>query len=312
MISSRAPSTTRSEGAQGKEIETMFSDLIQAIGAHRLRVHSIECFRNGVTVDAHDFAPADSRFPVYSSTKSFTSAAISIAADEGKLDTDTPLAELLERRYLSFVPAAQREAFCKLPLSRFLTMSLPGYPFRPEGTDWLENVLSLPMDYTAAPAFHYSNIPAYLAGVACANAVGMHVMDYLKPRLLEPLGIHAPVYQNDPQGRFMGATGMHLTLRELRPLGQLYLQKGVYAGERLISAERVQQAVSPQIPNHKFGYGYYFWCEEHDGFFISGKWGQNCLVYPEKQLILTTLADEPEQERADLLFSLIKDYAGQL
>ena len=286
------------------------SDLIMdALKKKNLSVHGVHVFQSGRTLLSHSFSP-DIRYPVYSATKSILCAAIGMAADAGRLSPDTPLAGLLEQKYLSAVPAARRDAFRRLPLRRFLTMSIPGYPFRPAGDDWLADSLALPVDYAAPPAFQYSNIPAYLAGIAYANAVGMHLADYLTPRLFEPLGIENPPFQNDPQGRFYGATGMQLTLEELSRFGQLLLHGGVYAGKRLLSEAWVKEASALQIPNDRHGYGYFLWRGASDCFYISGKWGQICLIVPQKQLVMTCLADLPE--RAEELRTVMEDCASRL
>ncbi|MGN0593539.1 MAG: serine hydrolase domain-containing protein [Hominimerdicola sp.] len=271
----------------------MFESMIDEIKTKKLNVHGIEIFHNGEVIFKHCFSP-DRRYPIYSATKTFVSTAVGLAVGEGKLSIDAPLYDYLERKYTDCIPAAQRDSFIKLTVKRFMTMSVQGYPFRPEGVDWLETSLSLPMNYSKPPVFCYSNIPAYLVGVACENAVGEHLIKYLTPRLFEPLKIEKPTYKNCPQRHFYGASGMELTVHELSLLGQLYLQNGVFDGKRILSEEWVKQAVYPQIANCEGGYGYFLWVNGND-FRISGKWGQKCLVYPEEQLMITYLSDLPER-----------------
>lgn len=256
----------------------MYTRLIEKIQTNGYQVHGIEIFRDGELVFTHHFAP-DIRYPIYSATKAFTSTAVGLAVAEGKLSVDDPFSAYLEQKYVQYVPTKQREVFAKLPIRRFLTMSVPGYPFRPEGADWLQFALECPVDYEAAPVFDYSNIPAYLAGVAVEHAVGEHLGDYLKSRLFEPLGIQNPVYQKCPTGHFYGASGMELTVHELSLLGQLYLQKGQFQGQQILPEWWVKEATSVQQQNREGGYGYYFW-KYGKGYRISGKWGQRCLIFP--------------------------------
>lgn len=278
----------------------MFENIVDEIRSKDLNVHGIEIFRNGNVEFKYSFSP-DIRYPIYSASKSFVSSAVGIASDEGKLSIDAPLYEFLEKKYLDFVPAEQLDNFKKLTFKRFLTMSVQGYPFRPEGDDWLENSLSQIIDYSLPPAFSYSNIPAYLVSAACENAVGEHLIKYLTPRFFEPLGIEDPVYMNCPQGHFYGASGMELTVHELSRLGQLYLQQGVIEGKRILSQQWINEAVSSSISNKEGGYGYFIWTNGKN-FRISGKWGQKCLVYPLKDLMITYLADLPE--RADEMLQI--------
>lgn len=269
----------------------IFSKLIDEMEANHLNVHGIEIFQDQNTVFRHMWN-ADIRYPIYSAAKSFTATAVGIASDEGKLSIDAPLSEYLEKRYLQNMPSHLRQDFCKLPIKRFLTMSVNGYPFRPMGDDWLETVLQTNADYSGT-SFAYTNVSAYLAGVACENAVGGSLPEYLQSRLFEPLGIEHPAFQSDPQGRFYGATGMYLTVHELSLLGQLYLQKGIFNNKRILSESWVNEATKLQINNPDGGYGYFFW-RNGDHFSISGKWGQKCLIYPQKNLTLTYLGDMPE------------------
>ena len=149
-------------------------------------------------------------------------------------------------------------------------------------------------DYTCPPAFSYSNIPAYLVGLAAGNAAGEPLSDYLRRELLAPLGIESPVFRTDPQGRFYGATGMELSVEELSRLGRLYMQDGLWNGKRLFSGSWAEAAVRPQIDAGKGqGYGYFFWTGLRD-FSVSGKWGQKCLVYPGRKLIISWEGEMPE------------------
>jgi CubicO group peptidase (beta-lactamase class C family) len=184
----------------------------------------------------------------------------------------------------------------KLPVKRFLTMSVTGYPFRPEGPDWMQYSLSCKVG-NPEPRFHYSNIPAYLVGAAVENAVGGNLYDYLTSRLFEPLGIDKPVCRYSPEGHFYGASGMELTVHELSLLGQLYLQKGMYGGKRILSEAWVTEATDLQIMNREGGYGYYFW-KYNGGYGICGKNGQRCYVFPDKNLMITFLSDLPRESEA--------------
>lgn len=269
----------------------IFSKFIADIQKSKLNVHGIEIFQNSDIIFRH-MRNDDIRYPIYSATKSFTATAVGIAADEGKFSVDAPLCEYLEKKYLQNMPDNLRQAFCKLTVKRFLTMSVKGYPFRPSGDDWLETVLRTNTDYSKA-SFSYTNVSAYLVGVACENAVGGNLIEYLRSRLFEPIGIEDPTVQYDPQGRFYGATGMYLTVHELGLLGQIYLQKGLFYNKRILSEKWIKEATALQIDNPDGGYGYFFW-RNGDHFSISGKWGQKCLIYPQKNLIITYLGDMPE------------------
>ncbi len=274
-----------------------YRQLLESLRASKLKIHGIEVYRGG-GVSLREMTGHDVRYPAYSATKSVTSLAIGIAEAEGKIDISRPLADYLDTAYLSAMPEDKREAFGRLPVERFLTMTVSGYSFRPEGEDWLSNVLGADVDYSAQPQFHYTNVQAYLAGIACENAVGIPLDQYLTQRLFEPMGIEAPEFQKDAQGRFYGASGMYLTVHELAQLGVLCLNEGSYEGRQLVPAQWIRRASGSHADaGDKGGYGYYFW-QNGNTYSISGKWGQRSIVCPEKGTVVTYMADvrsEPEK-----------------
>lgn len=256
-------------------------------------VYGIEIFSKGQIACKYDFT-SEKRHPIYSATKAFTATAAGIATAEGKFQLDASVYDYLKDEIPADITDEQLDNLRKITIKRLLTMSVPGYPFRPEGEDWLNFCLNFPIPYSETPVFEYSNIPAYLAGAAVEKAVGEHLISYLGARLFEPLGIETPEYLNCPSGHFYGASGMSLTVNELSRLGQLYLQLGQYNNRQILSEAWVREATSVRQMNREGGYGYYFW-KYKDGFSINGKWGQKCYVFPAKQLMITYLADFREQ-----------------
>ena len=63
------------------------------------------------------------------------------------------------------------------------------------------------------------------------KVTGMTVLDYLKPRLFEPLGIESPTWVASPQGISAGAYGLSVRTEDIARFGQLYLQKGKWKGK---------------------------------------------------------------------------------
>ena len=276
----------------------MFERVLAELKNAGLDVHAIEIMQGG-EVMLHECPDGDVRYPVYSVTKSVTSAAFSMLCDDGILSVDMPLSEFLENRY----KAMFKGGFEKLTFERFLTMTAGVFPFRPQGDNWLEQALTLDVDYSDS-GFHYSNIPAYLVGAACENAAGGDLMRYLGGRLFEPLGIENVPYQKSPEGHFYGATGMELTVSELARLGQLYLQKGKWQGDALISEGAVENSLVRRSSNGKYGYGYFIRIEDGRFSFV-GKWGQRCTVYPDRELVTAYFSHQPE--RKDELAQVVHD-----
>ena len=265
-----------------------FQNLIDTVKQNNWELHGIEVFQKGQIVEKYQ--EKSGRHPIYSATKSITSLAVGMAVDDGKFDINESLYEYLKSEIPVYTNTKQMENLKQITIKRLLTMSVSGYPFRPEGDNWLEYSLMYPLDNVEEKVFDYSNISAYLVGVAVAKALDRHLYDYLEERLFVPLQILKPLYQNCPSGYFYGASGMQLTVEELAKIGQLCLQKGIYNGQRVVSEEYLSEATTVQQANREGGYGYFFW-KYKDGYRISGKWGQRCLLFPDKDLMITYLSN---------------------
>ncbi len=282
----------------------MYTEIVDTLKNSSFDIHAAEFISHGEVVMHEAFAP-DVRYPVYSAAKSITSAAFSLCCDDGLLTPETELARFLDERCRKLMS----EQFAQLSFERFLTMTAGNYPFRPSGDDWLENILSLEIDHSDS-SFHYSNIPAYLVGVACENAVGEPLGQFLERRLFAPLGIEKPVFSLSPEGHFYGATGMELTVHEFALFGQLYLGRGAFNGRRIISQGSVDMALTPRVETGSGdSYGYFFRIA-NDHFSAVGKWGQRCMVFPEKELVVAYLANEPE--RSGELYGFMLSLAEKL
>lgn len=183
-------------------------------------------------------------------------------------------------------------------------MSVLGFPFRPEGDSWLYNSLRYPITPDKR-TFDYSNVSAYLAGVAAACALEEDLYQYLQRKLFKPLGIEDPPCQKCPDGYFYGASGMELTVNELSRIGFVLMDNGRYQGKRIVSEAYMKKACSVQQRNREGGYGYFIW-KYQDGFSIKGKWGQKCYIFPKNQLMITFLAHM--EEGAEQLTECMREY----
>ena len=156
----------------------MISTPFEELSHSGLSLLALEVYRDGKTL-LH-FSREEKRYPIYSITKSVTSAAFSLARDDGLIEPDTRLSELMTQKYRTAMP----QGAAQLPLSRLLTMRAGKLPFRAEGENWTEYIFSLDIDYSD-DRYCYSNIPAYLVGAAVENAIGGDLPKYLKISPLE-------------------------------------------------------------------------------------------------------------------------------
>jgi beta-lactamase family protein len=122
---------------------------------------------------------------------------------------------------------------------------------------------------------------------------GKTVLDYLRPRLFEPLGIEHPTWGTSPQGITLGGYGLSIRTEDIARFGQLYLQKGQWRGKPLVPAAWVEAATARQTSNGSNpmsdwdqGYGYQFWRCRHGAYRGDGAFGQFCIVLPEQDAVI--------------------------
>ena len=141
--------------------------------------------------------------------------------------------------------------------------------------------------------FLYNSPATYMLSAIVQKVTGMTVLDYLRPRLFDPLGFKDPQWKLSPQGITAGAYGLSIRTEEIATFGQLYLRKGMWNGKQLIPASWVEQATSMQTSNGSAptsdwdqGYGYQFWRSRHNSFRGDGAFGQYCMVIPELDAVV--------------------------
>ena len=276
------------------------------IERNRWNVFGVQVYHHGSLL--HQWGDVTGIHPIYSATKSVLSIAAGIAWDEGKLDLNAPVLSYLPSEAVSRMTATQRQAFAPVTLHRLMTMSVRGFPFRPQGDDWLGFSLACPLEEPEIPAFAYSNIPAYLTGVALTHAMGMDAAELIKERIFEPLGIAEYKLARCPKGNFYGASGMELSVESLSKIGLLMAGGGRFGGQQIVSEAYAKRATAVQQPNREGGYGYFFW-KYRDGFSINGKWKQKCYVLPEDKLVICYLS-HMEEETSELKESMEKHLLG--
>lgn len=242
---------------------------------------------------------------IYSATKVVQSVAVGIAYDRGLIDFDRSVLDYLPKENVEKLSESQAETFKKITVQRLLTMSVNGFPFRPEGDSWIDFALSCDIKNPETRVFNYNNICAYLVSVVLTEILGEDLGGFIEREIFNPLGITDYEYGRSPEGYFYGASMMKLTVNGLSKIGLLLYNKGIYDGQRIVSEEYVNMATSVQQMNREGGYGYFIW-KYRDGFSINGKWKQKCYVLPKDKIIVTYLS-HIEDDSHDLFDSMEKN-----
>jgi hypothetical protein len=125
------------------------------------------------------------------------------------------------------------------------------------------------------------------------KVTGQTVLEYLRPRLFEPLGIAHPVWNTNTQGISLGGYGLRVRTEDIARFGQLYLKRGLWKGKRLLPEGWIDLATSRQVSNGSNpksdwdqGYGFQFWRCRHGAYRGDGAFGQFCIVLPEEDAVV--------------------------
>lgn len=239
---------------------------------------------------------------IYSHTKSFTATAAGIAITDGLLSLEDRLADA----FREYVPQQASPLLYEIKLKHLLTMSSGfGKPYlmgkdRRRGVglpDYMKYMLSREMLERPGEHFVYSTADSILIGRMVEHATGQTLSQYLYDRVLEPLGIGFPIWENDTQGHPNGGGGMHLKLSDMMKLGQVYLAGGVWKSKRIVPKEWIDMATRKQIEveeeGNEGGYGYQFWIvPEAEGYQAAGSFGQVTTILPQKGLVVAVQCPE--------------------
>lgn len=279
---------------------------VDAVKAEDLAVRGMRVYQNGELVASYQPQP-EQRQNQYSGTKSFTSTAVAFGVQEGLFSLEDAVLD----HFRDDAPENPSENLKKMKLRHLITMSM-GFESpmlmgaqRPRMTekDWVRYVLRANVVHEPGTVFQYNNAGPYLLGILVQRKSGMSLIEYLTPRLFEPLGIEVPQCEKDPLGNTFGAGGLQLNVSEFAKLGLLYLQKGMWNGQRLLSEEWVKAASTPQIlaneGDEEIGhhYGYLFWTMPDGMFRADGKYGQYCVVVPKKNAVIAINSMQLTEEK---------------
>jgi len=286
-------STPESQGVSSSAI----LDFLEAADHNIDSLHSFILVRHGQVVSEGWWAPYGSsdRHSLFSLSKSFTSTAVGLAAAEGKLSPDDPVLKFFPEDAPSQVSVNLKS----MRLTDLLRMSTgqQSEPPRTSKEAWTKTFLAQPVPFKPGTHFLYNTSATYMLSAAVQKATGQTLLDYLKPRLFDPLGIEKPTWEMSPQGIATGGYGLSVRTEDIAKFGQLYLQKGKWQGKQLVPEAWVQAATTRQTSNGSNpesdwdqGYGYQFWRCRHGAYRGDGAFGQYCIVLPEQDAVIAITA----------------------
>jgi len=270
---------------------------LEAAEAKADALHSVMIVRHGKVVAEGWWAPYSKDAPhmLYSLSKSFTSTAVGMAVADGQLSID----DTVLRLFPEDAPAEPSANLKAMRVRDLLAMStghhsddLDKFSFTSQER-LTKAFLALPVAHKPGTHFLYNTPATYMLSAIVQKVTGKTVLDYLGPRLFEPLGIKDPTWEQSREGISLGGFGLKVTTEDIAKFAQLYLQKGMWGDRRLISADWVAAATSRQVSNGSSptsdweqGYGYQFWRCRHGLYRGDGAFGQYAIVLPEQDAVI--------------------------
>ncbi|MBI9047560.1 MAG: serine hydrolase [Anaerolineaceae bacterium] len=252
-----------------------------------------------------------------SATKSFTSALVGIALDQGCLSS-------VNQKMIDFFPefAGQITDPRKKQITiQDLLQMRSGYVWE-ERTPymdsffssrgyWLPFIVEFPLTSDPGTEFGYSNLTSHILGVIVARGCDTDLKSFAQQHLFSPIGVDVGDWSQDADNYYYGAHGMPLTARDRAKFGLLYLNDGEYDGNQVISADFIENSlqryseridISGWIPGltsrvgyyRNIGYGYQWWSAkagDHQFYYAAGHGGNQIILLDEFDIVIVTSAD---------------------
>lgn len=299
--------------SQGVDARGILS-FLDAAGSAGFDLHSLMVLRHGQVVAEGWWAPyGPGRVHLlYSLSKSFTATAIGIAQSENLLSIEDPVVGFFQEETPSDVSPSTR----RMKVRHLLSMA-SGHAedtWRAiGGSDQgiVRSFLSVPPDQEPGTLFCYNQGCTYTLSAMITKLTGQRLLDYLRPRLFDPLGIEEARWSQTAEGVDQGFTGLHVTTESIAKLGLLHLQGGRWEGRQIVpesftaEAHRLQIDNSPVMknPDWQQGYGFQFWMCRHGAYRGDGAFGQFCIVLPEADAVIACTAQVTDmQGELDLIW----------
>lgn len=278
--------------------------LARAIEAWREhpRVHAVIVARDGDPIVEEVFEGPGLERPVNvkSLGKTFIAALTGAAIREGIIDgVDQPVTALLGSR----VPENADARLDGVTVGHLLSMSSglertsgPGYGEWISSANWVEHALTRPFVDAPGERMQYSTGDFHILSAALTEASGRSVLSLARDWIGDPLEIHIPPWDRDPQGIYFGGNNMLLSPRALVRLGELYRNDGVAGGQRVLPEGWVESSWQPRVRSPWSGdqYGFGWFIRRFEGteiYYGRGYGGQMLYVVPALELTVAITAD---------------------
>ena len=289
----------------------LFAALLRELDASKdTEMHHFMALRHGKVICECNFAP----YPkgmwhiTHSMCKSITGMAIGMLIEEEKLKLDENIYDIFPDHTNAFSKIFRPV----ITVENLLTMT-SGVTFNESGivsgNDWLGSFLNASVNGKPGTEFQYNSLNTYVLSAIVMKRTGETLTEYLTPRLFGPLGITKYYWETCPKGITKGGWGLFLCAEDMAKLGQLYLQRGKWNGQQLVSEYWIEISTARHLKTQNDTYGYQLWMEQRPGSFeYNGMLGQNVIIYPDMDMVLVTNAGNKEMFQDCIMLNIIRKY----
>ena len=328
LASCSKPTDPLPRGKATPALDAAFASYLQAVADSTEDLHSIMVVQHGKVLEEKFFVP-DTAHIMNSVSKTFTSTAVGFAIQEGLLKLDDRMVDLFPES----LPERVSDTLQRITIRHLLTMNTghgkaPTDDVRSQDSDWIRAFMEWPIEFEPGTCYCYNSIATYVLSAAVQKVTGQKVVDYLEPRLWQPLGIEKPYWQESPAGINTGGWGLYLKTEDLARMGLCLLNGGKFRGKQVIPADWVREMSAAQVssvnagvnerqaeairqdPANPFydyfdpaqndwqqGYGYQMWRCRHGAFRADGANGQYILILPDQDAVIVTTAHIPNMRQ---------------
>lgn len=283
----------------------------------RANIHSLTVVKDGAVICecSREGYSVNTRHLAHSMSKTVMGLAIGFLVDEGRLDLDSLVVDLLPE----YRCENEHKLFCKISVRHLLTMS-SFVKFSEAGSitesDWCSAFFASEVTEEPGSGFKYNSMNSYILAVIVSKISGMGISEFLKERLFEPLGIKNYFWEKSPTGIEKGGWGLHMSVESWAKIGLMMLGRGRFGKERILSERWIAESTRPHVQTSEtlgdFNYGYHLWVErESDEFLFSGMLGQNVWVCPKNNIVAVISSGNNELFQVSPALSIIRRFLSE-
>lgn len=275
----------------------------------------------------------NTRFSSNSVCKSFVSALVGIAIDEGYIES-------VNDSVAKYIKEFRNTGMEKITIKDCLQMS-SGIDFD-EVTDMskismtnmfgiskMKSIVKFGFAHEPGTYRAYSSINTDILGEIVSNATGYSLSDYMQEKIWSQIGVEKDAYWTLSNNKELANGGLHISLRDYARFGKLYMNNGIFEGKQIIPESWVKDSIATNAPHLKaphdgkpyseLGYGYQWWIPEGDQneFMAIGVFGQWIYINPNKNVIIIKTSahsgfeeDNNEKKTLELFRAITNDVSN--